>query len=100
MTLRQTTLRHLRRLALFWNEWIAEEESGARPKSNMTLKDAYHLQAKAVEKNGNCVATLLPVCDENKELCREYRGQSRQTTASILDSAPAKVAALNLLVKS
>jgi hypothetical protein len=84
------------RFALFWNEWIAEEESGSRPKSDMTLKNAYHLQAywKQLKKDGNCVATLLPVRDENKALRREYRGQSRQTNAAIPDSAPAKVAAL------
>jgi hypothetical protein len=84
------------RFALFWNEWIAEEESGDRPKSDMTLKNAYHLQAywKQLKKDGNCVATLLPVRNENKALRREYRGQSRQTNATIPDSAPAKVAAL------
>jgi hypothetical protein len=53
------------RFALFLNEWIAEEESGARPKSDITLKNAYHLQAnwKQLKKDGKCVATLLPeVC--------------------------------------
>jgi hypothetical protein len=62
----------------------------------MTLKNTYHLQAywKQSKKDGNCVAILLPVRDENKELRREYRGQSRQTNATIPDWAPAKVAAL------
>jgi hypothetical protein len=84
------------RFALFWNEWIAEEENGDRPKSDMALKNAYHLQAywKQLKKDGNCVATLLPVRDENIVLRREYRGRSRQTNATIPDSAPAKVAAL------
>jgi hypothetical protein len=59
------------RFTLFWNEWFAEEESGDRPKSDMTLKNDYHLQAywKQLKKDGNCVATLLPVRDENKTLC-------------------------------
>jgi hypothetical protein len=56
------------RFALFWSERIAVEESGARTKSDMTLKNAYYLQAywKQLKKDGNCVATfLLPVPDEN-----------------------------------
>jgi hypothetical protein len=82
------------RFALFWNEWITEEESGARPKSDMTLKNAFHLQAywKQLKKDGNCAATLLPIRDQNKALRIEYRGQSRQTNATIPDSATAKVA--------
>ena len=61
----------------------------------MTLKNAYHLQAywKQLKKDGNCVATLLPVGDANKALRKEYKGQLRQTYATIPDSAPAKVTA-------
>jgi len=62
----------------------------------MTLKNDYHLQAywKQLKKDGNCVATLLPVRHANKSLHKEYRGQLRQTNAAIPDSALAKVAAL------
>jgi hypothetical protein len=73
------------RMVAFWNEWITDEERGVRPRSDMMLKSAYHLQAhyKQFKKEANCAATLLPVRDANKVLRQQYRGPSRNSSATI-----------------
>jgi hypothetical protein len=73
------------RMVAFWNDWIDDEERGLRPRSDMTLKSAYLLQAhyKQFKREANCAATLLPVRDENTALRRQYRGPSRNSSATI-----------------
>lgn len=67
------------RFALFWNELVEEEERGRRPKSDMSLKTAFSLQAywKQLKKESNATATLLPVYEQNKDMRRELRGEHR-----------------------
>ena len=74
--------------ASFWNDVIKEEEAGRRPKTDMTLKTAFHLQAywKKLRRDCNIAATLLPVHRANKEMRREMRGPSRSKEVQIPDA--------------
>ncbi len=60
--------------AAFWNKTISEEENKNRPRTNMTLKTAFHLQYywKKIKKGCNAGSTLFPVQDENKEMRRNF----------------------------
>jgi hypothetical protein len=66
--------------AQFWCEFIAEEEKEVRPKTDMTLKNAFHLQEyyKQFKKEANATLTLMDVHSENNALRRELRGPGRQ----------------------
>jgi hypothetical protein len=77
------------RFSLFWNGIIAEEEAGRRPKSNMRLKSAFHLQAycKKYRKEANARATLLDVHSADKSMRREFRSVSRDTAVSTVPAA-------------
>jgi ribonuclease D len=76
------------RFSIFWNGIIAEEEAGRRPKSNMRLKSAFHLQAycKKYKKEANARATLLNIHSAEKNMRRDYRGVTRQTDVSTPDA--------------
>jgi hypothetical protein len=67
------------RFSLFWNGTIAKEEARRRPKSNMRLKSAFHLQAcrKKHRKEANARATLLDVQVADKNMRHEHRGLRR-----------------------
>ena len=63
------------KFALFWNECVAEEEAGRRPKTSKTLKSSFQLQAywKKFKREGNQASTLLPVDNANKKLRNKLR---------------------------
>jgi hypothetical protein len=70
----------------WWNGIIDEEEKGARPRSNIKLKNAYHLQEyyKDFKREMRTAATLVAVHHVVKQsLRREYRQQSREMDGSI-----------------
>ena len=82
-------------VALAFNEAIAAEERGERPKSDMTLKSAYHCSSyhKKFKKDSNASLTLLGVAEANKNLRRELRGTERETAVEMppaprVDSLP------------
>ena len=82
-------------VALAFNEAIAAEERGERPKSDMTLKSAYHCSSyhKKFKKDSNASLTLLAVAEANKNLRRELRGTERETAVEMppaprVDSLP------------
>ena len=72
--------------AAFWDQVIREEEGGERPKTDMTLKTAFHLQAywKKFRRECNTATTLLPIHEENNALRRELRrGTGREQEVTV-----------------
>ena len=63
----------------WWNEIIREEEKGVRPKTDMTLKNAFHLQEyyKQHKKEANVTLTMMDIDPVNNALRRELRGSGR-----------------------
>jgi hypothetical protein len=59
---------------------IAKEEAGRRPKSNVQLKSAFHLQARHKQ------LCKLNVQSADKSMQCEHRGVSRDTKVSALAS--------------
>ena len=76
--------------AQWWDEIIAEEQAGRRPRTDMTLKNAFHLQEyyKLFKRESNAAATLLPVRHENVQMRREFRGGERSRNSDIPQVAP------------
>ena len=66
----------------YWNRRIEDEDKGSRPKTDMTYKSVALLQDyhKLFKREGNASATLLPVDDANKQMRRELRGSTRETS--------------------
>ncbi len=78
------------RFARFWNNWVKDEDLGKRPTTDMTYKNQFMLMAyyKRWKQEGNAAATLLPIAQANKELRRELRGPSRETSVVFEKEAP------------
>ena len=87
-------------MANFWDEIIAEEEAGKRPKSDMTLKTAFHLQAywKKFRRECNTAATMLPIHEANTAMRREFRRESRREHEVTIE--PAEMAQNRVLVQT
>ena len=78
--------------SILWNEIIMEEEEGKRPKTDMTLKSAYHLaeHAKELKRKSNASLTMLGIADHNKELRQELRGRDRADKVQIPNAVAAR----------
>lgn len=76
---------------MMWNGIIAEEEDGKRPKTDMTLKSAYHLMEyhKTLKRESNASLTMLGIADANKNLRRELRGSKRSADTAFPEALPA-----------
>jgi hypothetical protein len=79
---------------LMWNEFIQEEEDGKRPRSDMTLKNAFHLQQyeKQLKQESNASLTMVPIADANMNLRRELRSKDHASQFQFPEALPAQQA--------
>jgi hypothetical protein len=71
------------------SEMIAEEEAGRRPKTDMTLNSAFHLQDyyKTFKRDADQSLTMLDMQGANRDLRREYQSTDRETATLKIPNA-------------